>query len=162
MSQGQCLLYSVSLKGLSEHLAHSRFSVYIYSANEMLILPISFKSCRVFMESLENRPLVHCYVQSIPNKGQLIHLHIYQIYIKSKWKPVISGEEHQSIVLIMTFYRASFSDKTQTKETNKKDISILLLHEDHEGSRRLTTVEIIYSEIASVNFNLEKAFNMDE
>ena len=40
MSQRQCLLYSVSLKGLSEHLAHSRFSVHIYSKNEMLILPL--------------------------------------------------------------------------------------------------------------------------
>ena len=63
------------------------------------------KSCRVIMESLENRPLLFIgYVPSIPNKGQFIHLHIYQIYIKSKMETCDKerrAPEYQ--FLIMTF-----------------------------------------------------------
>lgn len=114
------------------------------------------------MESLENiineQSLVHCYMPSLPNKGQFIHLHIYQIYIKSKMQTCDNQRrkpEHK--FLIMTFCYASFLTKPKQRRQTKIHFHYFL-HDDHVGSQRLNTVEILYSEIASINFNFEKAF----
>ena len=115
------------------------------------------------MESLENRPLLFSVMcQAYLTKDNLFIFTFIKYILRAKWKPVISREENQSNSSKSWPFARLLFWQNPNKGDKQKNISIILLHEDHVGSRRLNTVEIIYSEIASVNFNFEKAFNMDE
>lgn len=79
--------------------------------------------------------------------------------LRAKCKPVITREENQRF---SSGSQTSFLRKPKQRRQTKRHLHYSLFHDDHIGSQRLNTVEILYSSSASINFNLEKAFNMGE
>lgn len=97
-SHGQSPLHSfVFQQGLSEPLAHSRFSINIYSVNEMLIPSFLFFSFKNYGAMREHDCLVRYYLpKSLTKDSSFICTFIKYIF-RAKHKPLITRDKNQSI-----------------------------------------------------------------
>lgn len=154
-SHGQSPLHSfVFQQGLSEPLAHSRFSINIYSVNEMLIPSFLFFSFKNYGAMREHDCLVRYYLpKSLTKDSSFICTFIKYIF-RAKHKPLITRDKNQSISSCSWPFASLLFWQNPNKGDQQK-IFIILLRDDHIGSQRLSMVEILYSEIASINFNCE-------